>query len=428
MTNTEILEQSFTSFKAEEHPVLKPLKEEAFRAYQKMGIPGVKHEEWKYTRIKSLFNKPFAIQQPAAVTENDLKDKFLPGHEEANVICIVNGRFSKELSRIFSDEIIIQPLEEAATNENSEIVAKYLGESSKQLYDGVHALNTAFFENGVFISCKPGKVVEHPVYVYIISDARAGNVFAQPRSLVYVPRAAQMQLAEIYITIGSGESFTNGVIEIVAEQDCILDYYKIQNDSRNGSQVSNMQVHQVGKCHVHTVVITLDGGMIRNNLNVIMDAPSNEAHLYGLYFVGGETHVDNHTLVDNVEPGCFSNQLYKGIADGNATAVFNGKIYVKQKAQKTNAYQSNKNIVISPTASVNAKPQLEIFADDVKCSHGCTVGQLDAESMFYLKARGIPDKEAKALLIKAFAMDVLEHVKPEPLREYVFEIINEKLK
>src|SRR5690606_22236946 len=277
-----------------------------------------------------------------------------------------------------------------------DIVAKYLGESSDQLYDGVHALNTAFFESGVFISCKPGKLVEHPVYVYIISDASAGNVFAQPRALVYIPKAAEIQLAEIYITLGNGESFTNGVIEMVAEQDSIVDYYKIQNDTPNGSQVSNMQVHQVGKCHVHTVIISLDGGIIRNNLNVIMDAAHNEAHLYGLYFIGGETHVDNHTLVDNVQPGCFSNQLYKGIADGNSTAVFNGKIYVKQAAQKTNAYQSNKNILLSPTATINAKPQLEIFADDVKCSHGCTIGQLDEESMFYLKSRGIPEKMARA--------------------------------
>lgn len=429
MTQTDVLlKDSFTGAEPGNIKELKPLREEAYNDFVRMGVPGVKHEEWKYTRISSLFNKPYAVQIPGKVTEEDVKSRFLPGHHEANVISFVNGRYDQSLSHIFSGEVIIQPLDEAAVNENKEIVEKYLGESSKQLYDGVHALNTAFSKDGVFISCEPKKEVAHPVYIYHISDGRAGNIFSQPRSLIYIPQAAHIQLVEIYVTLGEGESFTNGVIEMVADKDAMVEYYKIQNDVPNASQVSTMQIHQIEKCHVHTVIITLDGGIIRNNLNVIMDAANNEAHLYGLYFVGGKTHVDNHTLVDNVQPNCFSNQLYKGIAGGNSTAVFNGKIYVKQAAQKTNAYQSNKNITISPTATINAKPQLEIFADDVKCSHGCTIGQLDEESLFYLRSRGIPEKTARAILIRAYAMDVLEHVKPVALKDYVDKIINEKLK
>jgi Fe-S cluster assembly protein SufD len=171
----------------------------------------------------------------------------------------------------------------------------------------------------------------------------------------------------------------------------------------------------------------LDGGIVRNNLNIAMEAEHSESHFYGLYFLKGNSHVDNHTVVDNVKPHCESNELYKGIVDDNGTAVFNGKIFVQRDAQKTNAFQSNKNILLSENASVNTKPQLEIFADDVKCSHGCTVGQLDEEGMFYLRSRGISERAAKSLLVHAFAIDILEHIKPEPIREYVDRLISERL-
>jgi Fe-S cluster assembly protein SufD len=171
----------------------------------------------------------------------------------------------------------------------------------------------------------------------------------------------------------------------------------------------------------------LNGAIVRNNLNVILEAEYCEAHLYGLYFQGGKSHIDNHTIVDNVKPNCFSNELYKGILNNEASGVFNGKIFVRQDAQKTNAYQSNKNVLLSDAASVNTKPQLEIFADDVKCSHGCTVGQLDEEALFYLRSRGISEKTARFLMIRAFAADILEHIKPAPIRAYVEQLISERL-
>jgi Fe-S cluster assembly protein SufD len=191
--------------------------------------------------------------------------------------------------------------------------------------------------------------------------------------------------------------------------------------------VSTTHIRQIAKSYTHTVTISLNGGIIRNNLNLVLDAERCEGHLYGLYLQKGQTHVDNHTVVDNVKPNCFSNELYKGIIDEKATGVFNGKIFVQPQAQKTNAYQSNKNILLSDDASVNTKPQLEIFADDVKCSHGCTVGRLNEEGLFYLQSRGIPSKIARSLLLHAFAIDVLEHIRPEPIREYVDKLISERL-
>jgi Fe-S cluster assembly protein SufD len=216
-------------------------------------------------------------------------------------------------------------------------------------------------------------------------------------------------------------------MEIIVEKDALLEYYKIQNEAGNSSQVSTTHIRQTGKSYTHTVSVSLNGGTVRNNLNLVLDAEHCEAHLYGLYFPKGQSHMDNHTVVDNVKPNCFSNELYKGIIDDTATGVFNGKIFVRQQAQKTNAYQSNKNILLSDTASVNTKPQLEIFADDVKCSHGCTVGQLDEEALFYLRSRGVSEKNARSLLLHAFADDILQTIKPEPLRAYVEQLISERL-
>ena len=216
-------------------------------------------------------------------------------------------------------------------------------------------------------------------------------------------------------------------MEVVVMDNAIVEYYKIQNYSVNSNHVGTTHIRQVGKCYVHTVTISLDGGMIRNNIDIIMEKAGNEGHMYGLYLLKGRTHVDNHTLVDNTKPNCFSNELYKGIVDDYATGVFSGKIFVRPDAQKTNAYQTNKNIVLSKTATVNTKPQLEIFADDVKCSHGCTIGQLDETAMFYMQQRGIPKKEAKALLMYAFSNAVIESIKIPELKQRITKIIATKL-
>lgn len=410
--------------------VLTSIEQKAFNALNILGIPTMKHEEWKYTRISSLFNKDYAFipgSSIASVSARDLNAVRLPGHEQANELVFVNGLYSAALSIIRSASLIILPLEEAAGNEYKEIVTTHLGHSSNYLKDGINALNTAFVHGGVFIHVKKGQSVEHPVYIYNITDARTDNIFSQPRSLVHISENAQLQLVETYATIGLSESFTNQVMEIIVEKDAMVEYYKIQNDAAHANQVSTTHIRQIGKSYTHTVVISLNGSIVRNNMNLVLEAERCEAHLYGLYFPTGQTHIDNHTVVDNVKPNCLSNELYKGIMDDNATAVFNGKIFVQPQAQKTNAYQSNKNILLSDAASVNTKPQLEIFADDVKCSHGCTVGQLDEEGLFYLRSRGVNKKTAMSLLVHAFAIDILEHIKPEPIRKYVDHLISERL-
>lgn len=406
------------------------VRRDAFDRFSKMGIPTVKHEEWKYTRIGGLFNKEYQYAVNPLITSlsaADINSIRLPGHEQANELVFVNGVFSLPLSVIRSAELVVLPLEEAAKNEFKEIVSKHFGHSSNYSKDGINALNTALANGSIFLHIRRGQIAEHPVYIYNITDARSGNILAQPRSLVHIGENAQVQIVETYATVGSGESFTNQVMEVVTEKDAVLAYYKIQNDASRTNQVSTTHIRQIGKSYVHVVTVSLNGGIVRNNLNVVLEAERCEAHLYGLYFQQGQSYVDNHTVVDNVKPHCLSNELYKGILSDSATGMFNGKIFVRPLAQKTNAYQSNKNILLSDAASVNTKPQLEIFADDVKCSHGCTVGRLNEEGLFYLRSRGIDEKTARSLLLRAFVVDILEHIKPEPIRTYVDNLIAQRL-
>lgn len=421
-TTTYITEQFEQLQSTDGSSTLSAKRQDAFTAFSTMGIPTTRHEEWKYTRIGGFFNKSFEIGAPKSI---NIDANRLPGHEVANELVFVNGQYAADLSTIRSAELNVVALEEALQNEYAEIANKHFNHSAQYLKDGINALNTAFVTKGaVFIAVKRGKIVSHPVYIYNITD---GQVLALPRTLVHLAENAQIQIVETFANVGTAESFTNQVMEIVVERDAILDYCKIQNEHANASQVSTTHIRQTGKSLANAVTISLNGAIVRNNTNVVMEDAYCEAHLYGLYYPKGNTLIDNHTVVDNAQPNCYSNELYKGMLDENGTGVFNGKIFVRQPAQKTNAFQSNKNVLLSDTASVNTKPQLEIFADDVKCSHGCTVGKLDEEGLFYLQSRGVPEKTAKAMLLHGFAGDVIEKIKIEVIREYVDRVVSERL-
>jgi len=429
MTNITYFKDQFEALTATDSPsTIRDISSAAFETFNQSGLPTYKLEEWKYTNINSLFDKDYQFSKDNSretLSPSAVQALNLPGQNEANELYFINGRFTPGLSKIISSEkeLIILPLEAAAKGTYQKIIADHLGSSSKYLKDGLHALNTAFIQDGIFIYLPKGQQLKAPLYLHHITDANTENTLSQPRSLVYLAENTQLQLIETYTTLGSMESFNNEVIEIVLQENAYLAYYKLQNDSPNAAQVSSTQIHQIGKSYVQTLTISLNGGVIRNNLNLILDAVGNETHLYGLSLLKGNSHVDHHTLVDNKQPNCFSNQLYKGIADDTATGIFSGRIIVQPDAQKTNAYQSSKNIILSERATINAKPQLEIFADDVKCSHGCTVGQLDEEAMFYLRARGVPFKTAESLLLQAFASDILDQIKLEPLRTHVEQLI-----
>ena len=429
--NIEYLGDKFNQLQsANADGILSNIREEGFKSFNKKGIPTLRNEEWRFTNVSNLFRKEYNLPKDNfEINTSDIDSIRLPGYAHANELVFVNGSYIPEVSVIRSNEkeCIIIPLENAVKNGYKNLVNEHLGKSSLVIKDGIHALNTSFIYGGVFIHVNKNQVLEHPVYLYHLSDTRNSHTLAQPRSLVYVDQSAKLQLIESFATIGSMDSFTNGVTEIVVNTNAIVEYYKIQNDVVNASQVTTTHIRQIGKSYAHGVTISLNGGLIRNNMNIVMEAEGNEAHLYGLYLLKGNTHVDNHTLVDNTKPNCFSNEFYKGILDDSSSGVFSGKIFVRPDAQKTNAYQSNKNILLSDNATINTKPQLEIFADDVKCSHGCTVGQLDEEALFYLRTRGISKEHAQSMLLSAFAEDVVMQIKHEPLRNYVEKLIIDRL-
>jgi Fe-S cluster assembly protein SufD len=419
LTTTEELVKTFNENSKKLSPAQSDVRKEAINAFQKQGFPGRKNEEWKYTNLAPVLGRDYLIDAATTLTKKDLEGLFLSSLE-ANHLVFVNGNFNKELSTINAEEpVVISDLSQAGD------INDYLAASSITLNDSLTELNTAL-ANGVVITVKKGKVVTKPVVLHFIGDSRNGNIFSNSRNLVILEENSQATIIEQYTTIGNNANFSNNITQIVVKKDAFATYYKIQNDAKS-DHVGTTQVYQPEKSNFAATTITLDGGIIRNNLNIRLSSEYSEASLVGLYMVKGTTHIDNHTLVDHAKPNCYSNELYKGLLDDKSTGVFNGKIYVRQDAQKTNAFQSNKNILLSKDATMNTKPQLEIFADDVKCSHGATTGMMDEEPLFYLRSRGISEKKAKALLMHAFAADILEYIKLEPLKELLDQTILDRL-
>ena len=395
-------------------------RKEAFAIFEKQGFPTTKNEEWKYTNIIPVLRKDYNYLPSCSINKKDIEDYFTEGFK-ANVCVFVNGVFSKEYSTILDENIIVGNFSEA----NEEDITAYFNKEIYPANSALTALNTALAENGAYIKIPKGKVIEYPVVLHFIADTTEGNIFIQPRNLIIAEENSQAQIVELITTIGNNSSFTNTVTEIVVKDNAILQYYKTQNDPQ--SQVNTTQVYQEAKSLFTSVTISLEGELVRNNLNVSLNAEYCETFLYGLYFLKGKQHTDNHTLVNHAMPNCYSNELYKGVLTDKSRGVFNGKILVKPDAQKTNAFQSNKNILLSQDAIMDTKPQLEIYADDVKCSHGATVGQMDEEPLFYLRSRGISENAAKALLVNAFANDILEHIKIDVLKEKIEHVISTRL-
>ena len=419
-------------YKSQDQPsdLLKAFQQKNWNSFSELDLPSIKHEEWKYTRIKNIFTE--AIQYnlgKSDFSKEELAKGILPGTSNANSLVFINGIYQSHRSQLTdaSEKWYIKTLNEASTDEDAQFVKEYLGCSNAYHPDGINALNGSFAANGLFIKVKKGKHLSEPIVIYHFSDSRSGFRFSQPRILVSIEENATATLIETYHKIGNHQSLTNEVVEICVEKDAHFRYIKIQNEGADSNHTGTTQINQLGKSTAHAVTISLNGEIVRNNLNMVMRAEFCESHMYGLYLLGGKSQVDNHTIVDNAMPNCLSNELYKGIMDDSSTGIFNGKIFVRKDAQKTNAYQSNKNILLGQNSSANTKPQLEIFADDVKCSHGCTIGKLDEDALFYLRARGISEQNAKALLLHAFAADILQQIELEELRNYIDSLISERL-
>ena len=432
--NIDLKEQLVANFQATEgrlngetKSAVHQTRRAAMQNFETLGFPTIKHEEWKYSNVSNLVKQAFDFGVKTEFGENELAALSIP-NLEGNVLYFINGIYNAELSNIVSPESQLQILNFGqAVKENPTLLETYFAQYANYQNEAFTALNTAFAHDGVVINVPAGKVVEQPIILRFITDARSINVASQPRNLVVVGKNAEVKIAEAFRTMGENGAFTNTVTEIVVEENANVQYYKVQNDTEKSYHVGTTQVCQKQNSHFYAVTVTINGGFVRNNLNIVLDGQNCEAFMYGLYFPNGKQHVDNHTLVDHAQPNSYSNELYKGILKDKSTGVFNGKIFVRDGASKTNAYQSCRNVVLSDEAIMNTKPQLEIFNDDVKCSHGTTTGKLNDEALFYMRSRGIPKAEAQTLLMYAFCEDVISQIKIGAIKEYLEGLIAEKL-
>jgi Fe-S cluster assembly protein SufD len=404
------------------------LRNNAFEIFQQLGLPAGKHEEYKYTPITRELEKNFTFQQPAAQPLlKDINEYVIP-ELDANILVFLNGVFAADLSTIKSpsSQIEIQSLEEALASKNT-LATAHFNQHVNMKADAFAAWNTADWKAGVYIHVPDHAVVEKPVVFHYINDTSAGEVIAINRNLVVTGKSSEVTIIEKFNSSGPGNHFTNLVNEMVVDENARLEYYSIQNDRGSRYHFSHTEIYQKRSSRVNTYTFNLQGKLLRTNLHLIIDGEGIESHMYGLYLLAGSTHADNHTVVDHKKPNSFTNELYKGIMDENSKGVFNGKIFVRPQAQKTNAFQANRNILLSEKASVNTKPQLEIWADDVKCSHGCTTGQLDEEALFYLRTRGIHKDTARAMMLYAFAGEVTDKIPHPVLKNYIDTAISERL-
>ncbi len=428
---TEMIKENFKSFELQLNGESKTpwhqVRKEALEVFETKGFPGPKDEEYKYTHIGRVFDKN--VNYFISTSENAPGNiAFHPPFHDAEAIhvTVLNGTVSNISNKAAIDlGIVVVSLSEAGKSYSDELNAHF-GKYADVRKDAFTALNTAFSYGGVFISIPKNKKVETPILIHHHFNKR-GEGSVQTRNLVLLGEGAQATIIESYSSAAQETFFGNHVSELVVAANARLNYIKLQNQSSNTYQIDNTHIAQKRDSEVQATTITLDGKLVRNNLSISLDEQNATSHLYGLYIAHGDTHIDNHTAVDHKVANCYSNEVYKGILDDNSKGVFNGKIFVRPDAQKTNAFQSNKNILLTDTATINTKPQLEIWADDVKCSHGCTTGQLDEKQLFYLRSRGISKSTARAMLLHAFVNDALDKIEVEFLREFLNKEINKRL-
>ena len=409
-------------------PLFNELKNEAIVNFKRLGFPTTRFEEWKYTNVAELLENNYIVaNDKLLLTLRDIKQYF-PAEENPIVFVFENGKYNDALSQTSSLPIGISVGPLSKYSDHPETI-KHLGKMAGHGSQGFVALNTALFYEGAFIFAEKNVICEKPIHLLFINDSRNSPTVNYPRNLIVASPGSSLKISESYYSMEAvNPSFCNSVSELFIDDDANLEFCKNESENSNDFHIdyTSAFLQKNSKLNIHTV--TSGGALVRNNLLIELQRQNGSAYLNGLYITSGTSHIDNHSLVDHASPHCYSNELYKGLLNGKSRGVFNGKIFVRKDAQKTNAYQSNKSIILSDDASMNAKPQLEIYADDVKCSHGATTGQIDNEAMFYLQSRGIGVNEARTLLTNAFAEEILDKISIPSFREKMKELIHDKLK
>jgi len=425
----EKLISSFLAFENEmdlDSPI-HDLRSDAIKTFEEKGFPTKKDEAWKYTSLNSILKHDYSVfpKQENALEYYAVKKYFIYDIDSYKIV-FIDGKYSSHLSQTTHEGMDICLMSAALAKPKYRIlIENYFNKIASK--DSLSSLNTAFSSEGAYIHIPKNKLVQKPIQILHFSTGNETALMLQPRNLIVVDENSHVQIIERHQSLTDNPVLTNSVTEIYTNKRAIVDYYKIQNDNENASLIDNTFIKQKQESIASVHTFSFGGNLTRNNLNFFQNGERVDSTLKGVTIIGNKQHVDHSTLVHHMEPNCESHQDYKGIFGDNATGVFNGKVIVNKEAQKTNAYQANNNIIISDKASVNTKPQLEIFADDVKCSHGCTIGQLDESAMFYMRTRGVPEKEARALLMYAFSNNVLSSVRIPEIKQRITKIIASKL-
>lgn len=403
------------------------LRKEAILNFSGLNFPNTKDEEWKYTNIAPLLKYNFRPSLMKGIITNEQVSKFLFDKFEHSLLVFVNGHFDEKLSIVknLPSGVVVGSIAEAIKAESS-IVKKHFGKYADPKNQIFTALSAAYTKDGAFIFVPDGKIVEETLHILFLTTSVDDKILTQPRNLFVAGKNSQVTIIEHYSSLSDSIYFTNAVTEIFADENAIVDHIKLQEESKKAFHIGRMEVEQERTSNFSSHAITFGGDLSRNDFNTHFNDEGGESTLNGLFLIDGTQHFDVHTMIDHAKPHCNSHEHYKGILDDKSRGVFNGKVMVRKDAQKTNAFQENNNIILSDNALVNTKPQLEIFADDVKCSHGATIGQLDKDSMFYLKSRGIGEEKARTILIHAFASDVIQSIKVKAIKDYIEEILSKR--
>src|SRR5262249_10791169 len=399
--------------------------EHAMRRFVELDFPTTKQEAWKYTNVSAIANSAFPLSPAAGLSDLDIEAvrELMPGGRSAARLVFVDGRFNSALSsEVAPGGGRFGPLAGFIRSADAAVVAN-LARVADYSNHAFTALNTAFLADGAFVEIPGGAVVEPPIYLVYISTAGSVETVSHPRNLIVAGHHSQAAIIEQYIALGDGCYFTNAVTEIIAGDGAVVDHSKLQQESAAAFHVASLNARQDRDSSLKSYSIALGGALVRNEINFVLDGEGAECQLDGLYIQKGDQHVDNHTLIDHARPHGSSRETYKAILDATSTGVFNGSIVVRKDAQKTDARQSNKYLLLSRDAEINTKPQLEILADDVKCNHGATIGHIDQEAIFYMRSRGIDESAARSLMMYAFCNEIWERISPAELRELIGEAV-----
>ena len=427
------------ALRQERDPVwLRQLREDGWARFHAKGFPTTHDEDWRFTNLAALAKTPFQRVEKGsvAVSAQEIEKFRVPG--AACQLVFVNGHFAPELSELgnLPEGLEICPLERAidcgmvgAAPEGCapEGIEQHLGRYADVRRDVFTALNTALWEDGAYLRIRRGAAIEQPVHLLYVSAGAGAEIMTHPRTLIVAEPTSHAAVIEDYVSIGAEAAFSNAVTELVAGQDAVVSHFLVERENLAAFNVSTLRLEQARGSNVASHSILLGGGLVRNNVHPVLSGEGAECLINGLFVGAGSQHLDNYMLVEHAQPQCSSRQFYNGILDGHAHGVFHGRIIVHKDAQKTDAKQTNRNLLLSDDARIDTKPQLEIYADDVKCTHGATIGQIEDEQLFYLRSRGIDEVSARNTLLYAFAAECLDRMQEPAAREFAEGLIRERL-